>query len=106
MRSAGAFAAEGQPASAHSVSCLGARGVDGSHHRSQPLDDVDVTLVDRFYCMTGSHVQAVRAYDVPADRIFLADPAGVPDPYGGPLAAYDACAESLVGAVRSIISTL
>lgn len=104
--SAGSHAAEGDPISANSQECLRARGLDGSRHRSRSIDDLELALYDRIYCMTPGHLAAVRSYGIPDDRLVLVDPTGIPDPFGGPLAAYESCALVLEAASHRIVETL
>ncbi len=104
--SAGSHAVEGDPISPNSQECLRARGLDGSNHRSRSIDDLELSLYDRIYCMTPGHVTAVRSYGIPEDRVVLVDPEGIPDPFGGPLAAYESCALVLEAASHRIVETL
>jgi len=104
--SAGSHAAEGDPISPNSQECLRARGLDGSRHRSRSIDDLELSLYDRIYCMTPGHEAAVLSYGIPDDRVVLVDPEGIPDPFGGPLAAYESCALVLEAASHRIVETL
>ena len=100
---AGSFAAGGEPAAEHTITCLGERGIDAQRHRSQHIDDFELALFDPFYCMTGSHAAALVERGVPTDRIFAVDPNGVPDPYGGPLSAYETCAATMDYAITGML---
>lgn len=106
VHSAGTFAASDQPASDHTLTCLHERGIDASSHRSRHIDDLELPLYDRFICMTRTHATALAEHGVPADRITLADPNGVGDPFGGPLSAYEACAATLEHAVLRQLETV
>ncbi len=106
VESAGSHANSGDPASANTEACLRVRGIDLDHHRSRSIDDLELSLYDRFLCMTPGHIAALRSYGIADDRIQLVDPAGVPDPFGGPLAAYEACAATLEAACQRIVDEL
>lgn len=103
VASAGTNAGGGEPASAHTVTILAQRGIDARGHRSQHVEDLELSLYDRFLCMTGSHAAVLAHLGVPADRIALVDPAGVPDPYGGPLSAYAQTAAAMDAAIDRIL---
>ena len=104
VTSAGTSAGNGEPASAHTVTILARRGIDARAHRSQHIEDLELALYDRFLCMTGSHAAALAHLGVPADRIALVDPSGIPDPYGGPLSAYEATAAAMDAAIDRILA--
>ena len=104
VRSAGVFAGPGAPASAHSVEALAERGVDLAGHRSSPTIPEQVMTWDRVYCMTASHLDALLQVLPPtrAPQIDLLDPEGrdVPDPIGGSLADYRACADHIESCIE------
>jgi protein-tyrosine-phosphatase len=106
VASAGTHAGGGEPASDHTVTCLRERGIDLGRHLSQHIDDLELSLYDRFLCMTASHAGVLAQYGIPADRIHLVDPAGIPDPFGGPLTGYETCARAMDTAIDRIISDL
>lgn len=112
--SAGVAAGVGDPASANSVAALSRVQLDLKQHKSQPLTS---DLIDRSFAifgMTDSHLDILRHYysELPEQvhlfRAFL--PAGedqqIPDPFGQNLAAYQACLDSMVEAIPSIIQFL
>jgi protein-tyrosine-phosphatase len=112
--SAGIAARRGDPISDNAAIAMKKVGIDLKDHASQPLtqrllDDALVVL-----CMTESHRAMVQLQfePVPAHlylfRQFLPPPVDpeVDDPYGGPLSVYEACRDSLVEAVPSIVSFL
>lgn len=97
--SAGVYAGTGSPASEHAVTVMGENGLDLSCHGSQPATPELLRDWDRVYCLTSSHREALVA-NLPPSRsrhIALLDPDGrdVPDPIGGSLDDYRACARSI-----------
>jgi L-threonylcarbamoyladenylate synthase len=96
LRSMGVFAAVGAAASPHAVSALGERGVDLGAHSSHPATLEEVAAQDRVYCLTASHLDALRLLLPPAKagHLTLLDPDGqdVVDPYGGTRYEYERCA--------------
>ena len=112
--SAGVSAWKGDPASPHSVRVLKKVGVELGAHRSQPLTR---ELLDRsclVLVMTEAHRQFIRrtfAGELPPIRLFremMPDPdrLEVPDPFGSNLAIYEACRDSMVEAVPSVLEEL
>jgi protein-tyrosine-phosphatase len=112
--SAGVASRVGEPASPHSITALRKVGVDLTGHVSRPitqqlLDDSLLVL-----CMTESQRDMIEltADPVPARLHLFRDFAGesgdreIPDPYGMPLAAYEASRDEMVAAVPSIIAFL
>jgi len=99
LSSMGVCAGPGSPASREAVELLGAAGIDLSQHRSSPaLPDVIANL-DRVYCLTASHRDALLQTLPPrkGGHIELLDPDGgdIPDPIGGGAAVYRTCAERI-----------
>ncbi|MBX3376167.1 MAG: Sua5/YciO/YrdC/YwlC family protein [Phycisphaeraceae bacterium] len=93
IRSAGAFASDGEPITRESVEALKAIGVDAKEaqkHRSHELTRQMIAEADVIYTMTAAHAREVRRFDPTAsDRILTLDPAGdVPDPIGGAQEVY------------------
>ena len=92
-RSMGAFTSPGLPASEHSVIAMKDIGLDLEQHASTQLSAESANGLDRLYGLTQSHVQAAmqRVEDA---QVELLDPDGsdVPDPIGGSLDEYLACA--------------
>ncbi len=104
VRSAGTGAGSGEPASPGSQRAMRRRGLSLDQHRSRQVDEVDLTTIDRFLCMTSSHAAALRARGVPATKIQVVNAAagGVPDPFGGSDQDYEATAQVLELAAREI----
>lgn len=97
VRSAGAFAAAGSPASREAVEVMRARGLDLSQHLSTPLTPA---MIDEAYLIIGlteGHVhQILNLAPVARDRVERLDPAGdVMDPIGSPLGIYQQTADQI-----------
>jgi protein-tyrosine-phosphatase len=112
--SAGVSARTGEPVTPHSVTALKKAGIDISGHRSRPVTQ---ELLDRslaVFCMTEAHRSMIHLTADPAPkrlflfREFMPAEAGreIADPYGGPLAVYDASRDEMVEAIPSVIRYL
>jgi protein-tyrosine phosphatase len=89
--SAGLYALEGSPASAHAIDAADAMGGDASGHEARQLDSELAAWADRIYVMTHEHMATIRLRLPDAtDRVELLDPSGaeVRDPYGADAATY------------------
>ena len=66
--------------------------------------DLDLGTYDQVWCMTGNHSAFMRAQGVPAAKLHVVavERGGVPDPFGGGLAEYEACALVLEDAAKRI----
>lgn len=99
LRSMGVFAGVGAEPSPHAVEVLAERGIDISRHRSRTATLEEVVAQDRVYCLTASHLEALRLLLPPtkAGHLDLLDPLGgdVPDPFGGSLSEYARCARRI-----------
>jgi len=109
--SAGVSAYPGQAASANSIEAMRKVGIDLADHASQPLSQELVDNALAFFCMTESHL-AMLSYqiDPPPENAFLmrqfvddSSDLQIPDPYGGDLLRYEACRDSMVEAIPSLI---
>jgi protein-tyrosine phosphatase len=101
--SMGIFAADGAPAADHGVAVMARRGIDIASHRARTASEAIVADLDRVYGLTDSHVEALRTM-LPArqrSRVELLDPEGrgVPDPIGGSVEDYAACADAIAASV-------
>ena len=114
VSSTGVSAFSGQPASSNSVEALQKVNIDISGHSSQALTQelVDRTLA--FFCMTETHL-AVLSYQIepqPENAFLMRQFIGegedpqIPDPFGMNLAAYEACRDSMVEAIPSLIEVV
>ena len=103
--SAGIMAGPGAPASGHAVEVLSQEGIDLSRHESRPARVEMIDELDRVYCLTQSHREALVPL-LPPDRaqnLELLDPDGrdVPDPIGGSLEDYRRCADRIREALEA-----
>lgn len=105
VASAGVFASHGSPASEHAVTAVAELGCELAGHRSQPALPELVAASSLVFCLTRSHLQALRMALPPgkADHVSLLDPDGrdVADPVGGSLADYRACAAQIRAAIEA-----
>jgi len=97
VESAGAFAGPGIPATPEAVDVMHSMDIDLTTHRSQPLTPQLIRDADVIYTMTGSHYDAVLAYDPSAaSKLATLDPDGdIDDPIGGDLDVYKQCAKQI-----------
>jgi len=115
VRSAGVYAAEGEPASEGALLLARERGLDLRRHRSRRLTPELISWADLVVGMTQSHLHAVQASEA-APRCALATeflPAGhpacgkpVPDPIGGGWAAYSGTFDLLRECVDALCEEL
>ncbi|MBK8475943.1 MAG: low molecular weight protein arginine phosphatase [Opitutaceae bacterium] len=112
--SAGISAGSGYPATGNSVAALRKVGLDLSGHSSRPLtqDLLDEALA--VFCMTESHRAMIEVgFDrVPKNLHLFREFVGrdgdteIPDPFGGNFREYEACRDSMVEAVPSLVKFL
>ncbi len=102
--SAGTAAGSGDHASPEAASAMARRGLDLTSHRSRNVLALDLAAYDQVWCMTGNHSAFMRAHGVPAAKlnVVAVERGGVPDPFGGDMAEYEACALVLEDAARRI----
>ena len=110
IHSAGTAAYPDMPATDHAITAMQERGLDLAAHRSQTMPDLsDYDLV---LTMTRAHRDAILARQpAAAGRVFtLGEYAGngqeVPDPFGGPLEAYQHTAKALESMLRAIVERI
>ena len=112
--SAGVSAFNGDPASLNSIKATQKVGLEISNHRSQSLTQsmIDESFV--IFCMTESH-RALLEYQfkLTAPHIYLfrelMEPGNsleIPDPFGMDFPQYEACRDSMLEAVPSILNFL
>lgn len=92
--SAGTSAFGGSSASPESVEVCRKRGVDISHHASQPLTHDLVLSADYIFGMTSQHIDSVRRM-IPraaSKATVLSSRGDIADPVGGPMAEYERAA--------------
>ena len=114
VRSAGAMAGGGSPASEEAVSACRDIGVDLSTHRSTRLTADLVSWADLILCMENRHAEMVVDLSPtasakthllgefgPADGVLE-----VPDPIGMPLPGYRECRDHLFDSLRGLLGQL
>ncbi len=112
--SAGTSAFSGDGPSAHSVEVLKKVGLDLLDHQSQPLSQELIDQAFLILCMTSTHKLILESQlpEAPLPHIVLfrewvlKGSSDIEDPYGQTLEAYEACRDSLVEAIPSIIQFL
>ncbi|MFT3828205.1 MAG: low molecular weight protein arginine phosphatase [Opitutaceae bacterium] len=112
--SAGIAAARGHAATDNSVAALRKVGINLVAHGSQPLTQEMIDQAVAVFCMTEGHrVSIETSFERPPKRLHLFreflgaehDPE-IPDPYGGDFREYEACRDSMVEAVPSLVRFL
>lgn len=102
--SMGVAASVGAPAARYAVTVLKEAGIELDDHRSRPALSMDVARLDRVYCMTRSHREALLSTLPPGRErhIELLDPDGIdiPDPIGGTKDDYRRSAAEIEARVR------
>ena len=114
VASAGVFAGPGQPATDLSDKVLKKTNLNLQKHRSQPLSENLLQESLFIFGMTQSHIDTIAAAFPEASkklfrfREFLPEDQGreIPDPFGGDLATYKACRDSMIEAIPSLIAFL
>ncbi|HZZ58881.1 MAG TPA: low molecular weight protein arginine phosphatase [Opitutaceae bacterium] len=111
--SAGVSARSGEPVTDHSVTTLKKVGIDISDHVSRPITQELLDGALAVFCMTESHKMLIEATANPPPRqlhLFRAfmktADKDIPDPFGGPLAAYEAARDEMVEALPSVVEFL
>jgi len=108
VESAGTGALAGQSASASAQAAMRARGLDLSPHRARAASELALDSFDLVLAMSSAHAAFARAHGVPAGKLAVvnAEGGGVPDPFGGSLADYEACAQVLERAAAQVSAQL
>lgn len=108
VSSAGVAAGTGQAASEHAQTCMLNRQLSLESHASTAVSELTLGDYDWFLCMSTNHAMALYDAGVAEDALFVVngDNGGVPDPYGGSLPDYEACAEVLNQAAEEIVASL
>lgn len=115
--SAGAAAVGERPASENAVKAMAEIGLDLSAHRTRFLAAVDLNEYSMFVALNDEHYEILRSLGIPENMLRLLRRApnvhdaydlrqGIVDPYGGDLNAYRKCRDEIVGAVKTLITTL
>ncbi|REK17520.1 MAG: threonylcarbamoyl-AMP synthase [Planctomycetota bacterium] len=109
VMSAGLSAMMGGRPSAEAVDVMARLGLNLADHESQPLTTQLVRHADIIWTMTRSHRQAIASHWPEAlSRTFVLaqDQTDVSDPIGGPLTAYETCAEQIKGELERRVAEL
>lgn len=114
VASAGVSAYTGEPASLNSVRALKNVGIDLGHHSSRSINKDLIEQSFSIFAMTESHRMMIEShYGQKLDNLYLMRelmPAGasieIPDPFGQSLNVYEACRDSMVEAIPSILNWL
>ena len=112
--SGGLGAYPGDPASPHAVKAAARIGLDLGGHASCPIDQATIDRAVAVFGMAAGHVDGIRARYrnlppiVQRLREELPPSAGrdIPDPFGGSLPEYEACRDSMIEALPSVVACL
>lgn len=106
VRSAGVMAYPGEAASEGAVIAAAELGAELGDHRSRPVNPELLLHATHVVVMTGGHSAAlgVRFPNVGPPPVPLADGEDIPDPIGGELDDYRACARAIAGHLDRFIT--
>ncbi|MEZ6124463.1 MAG: low molecular weight protein arginine phosphatase [Planctomycetaceae bacterium] len=107
--SAGVAASDSYPASRESIQVLAERGIDLSHHLSQPVTVDMLEKADLVLALTPAHLRMLQdARPDLADRMrtLRADGDGISDPIGGSLDEYRQCADEITSCLEDLLDDL
>ena len=112
--SAGVYASDGVEASPNAVDAVKKVGLDLSHHQSRLLTQEIIDRSFAIFTMTESHRDAIKTRFSPLPqylylmREFLPDSheVGIPDPYGSEFDTYEACRDTILEAIPSLLHFL
>ena len=101
------LAAEGGAASKNAVESAAEYGADLSQHVSRQLTEEDLAAASRVYCMSSSHLDAIRAaFPQYEGKLALLSAHGIADPYGMDISRYRETARQIAGEVVRIAQEL
>lgn len=111
VRSAGTYGLHGNRAEPYAVRAAAAHGADISGHRARTLDNAMVKSADLVLAMENHHLDKINGlffFRCKYARLLGSfapqrENPEIEDPYGSPLAAYEACAAELVSCMPGII---
>lgn len=103
VRSCGISAFDGDTATDEAVEISKNFDIDISSHRSTQLSYYLVEQTDLFICMTEAHARVLRSV---TDKKIRVLGGGIPDPYGGDLSVYKACAEKIYTELNFVADAL
>lgn len=107
--SAGLYAQEGDPISAHARAALEAAGIpalasyDYRTHTAHTLTEEDVARADLLVGMSAGHVMELLLRFPAAAKKIVCMPRPISDPFGGSLARYQACLAEITDGVRQLL---
>ena len=101
--SAGTNAYAGDEAEPNAVAAAAELGADISAHRARPYNPYMAGDTDLFVCMTPIHSMILN--DVPAEKKVILS-GGIPDPYGGDMEEYRACAQMIASGLEKLFEEL
>jgi protein-tyrosine-phosphatase len=99
--SAGTWAVDGYPASEYAIATMAERGIDITDHIAHTITANDVAEADLILVMSQEHQRVIRntwpqyAWKMLRLSEIVGKRKDVPDPYGGSMWQYRACAETL-----------
>ena len=93
-------AADGSPASKHSITAMEDVGIDISSHKSARLTFEDTDNANVIVCMSSSHADLLEALGVDKLKIHVL---GVLDPYGQCINTYRDCRDEIFAAIDELI---
>ena len=99
--SAGTWAVDGYPASDNAVETMAERGIDITDHVAHTITASDVAEADLILVMSQEHGRVIKMtwpqYTWKVHRLseMVGKRKDIPDPYGAPIEAYRACADTL-----------
>jgi protein-tyrosine phosphatase len=105
VASAGTSAIDGGAPSSGACVAMRARGLDISAHSSRLLSRELMAAADYVIMMGPSHARlAMELWPAYADKVFLVDRVGIPDPIGGSDEAYTRCAAQIDRHLADLVS--
>ncbi len=114
VSSAGVSVYDRQPANPNAVKAMSKVGIDIANHRSQPITESMLESALAFFAMTETLLAMLSSQvDPPPENAFLmrafiegdAD-TQIPDPFGMDLRHYEACRDSMVEAIPSLVKVV
>lgn len=115
--SAGVAAVGERPASPNAIQAAAEIGLDLHTHRTRFLPALNLSEYQLFVAVGEEHAEILRSLGIPESLIRVLHRAPNPDdiydlrldiidPYGGDLDAYRRCRDDIVGAVKTLVTTL
>lgn len=96
--------AEGQPAAAEAIQCLGQHYSGIENHKSRYIGSLpDLSVFDRVYCFEEKFVPGLIKFGIPTHKIKVYE---LPNPWQKGLQAYYECAQAIGDFIPEIIEDL